>query len=101
VGLHRRPLGIPSTGIADSLGPFAMWPAFPTSDYYEPSAPSRSHQPTTDLPATILDGRRVGRLRDGSNVHHQPISGIGAQLCPCSLATSTPQAFPVSSSPTI
>ena len=25
---------------------------------------------------------------------HDPIGGFGAQLCPCSLATGTPQAFP-------
>src|SRR5512132_2991788 len=37
-----------STG---SLPPFAMWPAFPTSDYYEGSATPRGHQPTTCLPA--------------------------------------------------
>jgi hypothetical protein len=23
-----------------------------------------------------------------------PVDGMGAQLCPCSLATGTPQAFP-------
>jgi len=28
-----------------------MWPAFPTSDYYELSAPSHRRQPATDLPA--------------------------------------------------
>jgi len=37
-----------STG---SLPPFAMWPAFPTSDYYEGSATPQGHQPTTCLPA--------------------------------------------------
>src|SRR4051812_10121552 len=29
-----------------------------------------------------------------------PVGGIGAQLCPCSLAADTPQAFSVSSPPT-
>ena len=42
--------------------------------------------------------RRGGRPRDGSHVHHVPLDGVGAQLCPCSLATSTPQAFLVASS---
>jgi hypothetical protein len=37
-----------STG---SLPPFAMWPAFPTSDYYEGSATPYGHQQTTCLPA--------------------------------------------------
>ena len=76
-----------------------MWPAFPTSDYYEGSAPSRAHQSTTDLPAAALAGRRGGRSRDGSHVHHAPVDGGGAQLCSCSLATGTPQAFPVASPP--
>jgi hypothetical protein len=35
---------------AGSLPAFAMWSAFPTSDYYEGSAPSRNRQSTTDLP---------------------------------------------------
>ena len=34
-----------------------MWPAFPASDYYGSSAPSRRHQPTTDLPAHRPGGR--------------------------------------------
>ncbi|MDR2372862.1 MAG: hypothetical protein LBD77_01910 [Bifidobacteriaceae bacterium] len=42
---------------ADSLGSFAMRPAFPAPDYYEPSAPSRPRQPTVDLPARALAGR--------------------------------------------
>jgi hypothetical protein len=77
-----------------------MWPAFPTADYYESSAPSRDHQSTTDLPATALAGQRGGRPRNGSHVHHAPVDGGGVQLCPCSLATGTPQAFPVASPPT-
>ena len=76
-----------------------MWPAFPTSDYYEGSVPSQGHQPTAGLPAAGLAGRRGGRPQDGSHVHHRPIDGVGAQLFPCSLATSTPQTFPVASSP--
>jgi len=44
-----------------------MRPAFPTSDYYGPSAPSRRHQPTASLPTT------GGRHQDGSHVHHASI----------------------------
>jgi hypothetical protein len=51
------------------LDPFAMWPAFPTSDYYGSSAPPRRHQPTTDLPAHRPTGRRGRDGRDGSHVH--------------------------------
>ncbi len=29
----------------------------------------------------------------------EPFDGVGAQLCPCSLATTTPQAFIVASRP--
>jgi hypothetical protein len=37
---------------------------------------------------------------DSSHVHQQPIGQVGAQLYPDSLATPTPQAFSVASSPT-
>jgi hypothetical protein len=76
-----------------------VWPAFPTSDYYGGSVPSCDQQPTAGLPATGLDSRRGGRSQDGSHVHHQPIDGVGAQLFPGSLATGTPQTFPVASWP--
>ena len=72
------------------LSPFAMNPALPGSDYYEDSAPSWRQQPTADLPATR---RRGGQHQDGSHVHHQPIGEGGGQLCPGSIAMSTPQAF--------
>jgi hypothetical protein len=42
------------------LSPFAMWPAFPTSDYYEDPVPPPRRQSTTDLPASGLADRRVG-----------------------------------------
>src|SRR3954454_3458547 len=72
-----------------------MCPGFPDSDYYGPSAPFRRHQLTVHLPAATLDGCPDGRPRNGSRVHHAPVGGIGAQLFPCSLATGTPQTFPV------
>src|SRR5829696_6068948 len=70
-----------------------MRPAFPTSDYYEGSAPPQRQQPTACLPAN------GGQPQDGSHVHRRPIDGGGAQLCPCSLATSTPQTFLMASAP--
>jgi len=76
-----------------------MWPAFPASDYYEGSAPPSGRQPTAGLPLAALAGRRVGGPDGGSHVHHQPFDGIGAQLFPCSLATTTPQTFIVASGP--
>ena len=59
-----------------------MYRAFPGSDYYGPSVPPRRHQPTASLPATAQIGRREGRHRDGSHVHHVSIDGVGAQLFP-------------------
>ena len=43
---------------------------FPDLGLLRGSVPSRGHQPTTGLPATGLAGRRGGRPRDGSHVHH-------------------------------
>jgi hypothetical protein len=80
------------------LGPFALWPALPASDYYGPSAPTQRHRPATRLPC----GRQKPAARDrwvGSHVHSLPFDGVGAQLCPCGLATATPQAFTVASLP--
>ncbi len=79
------------------LGSFAMWPAFPTSDYYDPSAPFRPHRSATDLPTIRQSTGWVGDRRNGSHVHSEPFSGLGAQLCPCGLATATPQTFTVAS----
>lgn len=82
------------------LPPFAMRPAFPASDYYGGSAPCQGRQPTTDLPAAPLGAAREGRPGQGSHVHREPIGGVGAQLFPGSLATSTPQTFLAASPPT-
>ena len=70
-----------------------MRPAFPTSDYYEGSVPPQGQQPTASLPTNR------GQPQDGSHVHRRPIDGGGAQLFPCSLATSTPQTFLMASAP--
>jgi len=56
VGIHRRLLPCRSA-VAVWLSPFAMWPAFPASDYYEDSATPWRHQLTTSLPATPRWGR--------------------------------------------
>jgi len=51
-------------------------------------------------PARRRPGGAAGRaISGGSHVHHAPIDGVGDQLFPCSLATSTPQAFLVASPP--
>jgi hypothetical protein len=89
-----------NTSTAVLLSSFAMYAAFPRSDYYEDSVPPRGQQSTVDLPAAAPAGRRGGQPQGGSHVHHEPVSGLGAQLCPCSIATPTPQAFDVASGPT-
>jgi hypothetical protein len=50
------------------------------------------------LPSDRLAAGRVGDRHDGSHVHTEPFDGVGAQLCPCSLATATPQTFTVAES---
>ena len=82
------------------LDPFAMWPAFPTSDYYGSSVPSRRHQPATGLPAGQLAAGRRGAARMVPTFTFEPLDGVGAQLCPCSIAITTPQAFVMASRPT-
>lgn len=74
-----------------------MWPAFLAADYYDSSAPSRQQRSATDLPERELTTRWRWGCGDGSHVHLDPFRGLGAQLCPCDLATVTPQAFTVAS----
>ena len=76
-----------------------MRSAFPTSDYYGPSAPPLRHRPATNLPADQLAAGREGNRRDGSHVHLHPFDGVGAQLCSCTIATATPQTFTMASLP--
>jgi hypothetical protein len=49
--------------------------------------------------AAGLAGRARGCLVDGSHVHHAPLDGMGAQLFPGGLATTTPQHFVMASGP--
>jgi hypothetical protein len=76
-----------------------MWTAFPSSDYYEASAPSRIFNERRIYPANLYGTQVVGVMRDGSHVHCEPIDQLGIQLCPGSLATATPQFFTVASPP--
>ena len=50
--------------LADLLASFAMWPAFPCSDYYEASAPPRAHRSAAEpVPAPGPAARQPGRPR--------------------------------------
>ena len=64
-----------------SLGPFAMWSAFPASDYYGPSAPPRGHRPTTGLPTTT-HWVAEGRSRSGSHVTTSRSTGWASSSSP-------------------
>lgn len=74
--------------------PFAMYLAFPRSDYYEDSAPSQGHRPTTSLPAPGHDSRTEGRPQDGSHVHCDRSTSEAPSFSPCSIATGTSQSSP-------
>ena len=81
------------------LGPFPKWPAFAASQYYGPSAPSRPDRQAMRPPGPV---RRWRRRRSGGagtvpTFIREPFDGIGTQLCPCTIATTTPQAFTVAS----
>lgn len=67
ISCHRSPYA------ANSLPPFAMWSAFPTSDHYGRSATPRPAQSNTDLPALDPEGQATGQARDASHVHHTPV----------------------------
>jgi hypothetical protein len=58
---------------ANTLDPFAMWPAFPAPDYYGSSAPPRPRQPTTGLPTRLLAAAQARDDRDGSHVHSRSV----------------------------
>ncbi len=83
-------------GVAGSLRHVAGFPGLGLLRTLRPVAePSADGEPSRSRP-----GRPGGwGLGDGSHVHHQPVDGLGAQLFPCSLATGTPQSFPVASWP--
>lgn len=73
-----------------------MYAAFPRSDYYGSSAPHQQHRLATSRSFIANDGRSY---RSGSHVHFLPLTRLGAQLCPCSFAAVTPQAFTMASLP--
>ena len=50
-----------------------MGSAFPASDYYGSSAPSRRHRPAMRLPAGQPAAARKGDRRDGSHVHSRTV----------------------------
>jgi len=71
-----------------------MWTAFPSSDYYDPSAPPRRHQPATGLPADQLAAGRGGGQRDGSHVHSRTVRRVRRPTMPLRLRHEYAAGFP-------
>ena len=69
-----------------------MWPAFPTSDYYGPSAPPSRHQQTTCLAAADPDGRQVGAERTVPTFTTDRLTGSVPSFSPCRLVHGYPAA---------
>ena len=105
-GRVRRapPFGGASFGIAASFPsrnrcrPSPCARALPGSEYYGGSAPSRPDRPTVDpaRPST-LEARRQARTGTVPVFTADSLDEGGAQLCPCGIATATPQHFTVAS----
>jgi hypothetical protein len=71
-----------------------MYAALPRPEYYggsAPPAPSAGVAPIRPSPSWRegKDGTATG----SSHVHCCPVSGLGTRLCPCGIATATPQHF--------
>ena len=75
---------------------FAMWPAFPSSDYYGLSAPPRDVGRRRTCPPRDRLPYGEGDHQDGSHVHFHCSTGRRPAI-PCSIATATPQTFTAAS----
>ena len=93
VGIHRRAPGIPASSTANLLAPFAMCPPLACSDYYGASAPSRAFGRRRAYPTVQLDAGRRERHETVPVFDSESIDQLGTQLCPGSIATTTPQTF--------
>ena len=78
---YSRPTSRTASDAAVLLSAFAMWTAFPSSDYYADSATPRAHQPASGLAGLPPAARRA---RGASHVHHDPFDRVGSWLCPYS-----------------
>ena len=103
VGIHRRPPGIPVSTLP------ACWPPSPCGRLSRPpwrvvtpatttGPPPRPAPTAGNEPAPFRAGcPGGGRCRTVPTFASQPIDGVGAQLCPSGIATTTPWAFTVAS----
>ena len=80
------------------LPPFPMCTGFPRLGVLRRLRPV-STRSVDDGPSPTIraGGTDTGKSRDGSHVHCDSLDEGGAQLCPCGIATATPQHFTVAS----
>jgi len=76
-----------------------MYGPLARSDYYRASALPLPFDRRRTYPAGTMASHQRERLRDSSRVHEESIDQLGAQLCPGSIATATPQTFTMTSPP--
>src|SRR6266542_4666466 len=74
--------GSSSSSTANSLPSFALWSAFPTSDYYEGSVPLPSHQMTTLLPCLDSSIRHEGDSIAVPTFTTHRLTGVGSSFSP-------------------
>ena len=79
-----------------TLDPFAVYTAFPCSATTGPPPHSAGIDRRQVFPAMLAGTDEVV-----PTFTLEPFDGVGAQLCPCNLATATSQSFTVASRPTI
>jgi hypothetical protein len=99
-GIHQRLLSLQNLTCMNPLGPFAMYAAFPRSDYYEPSAPPEALGRRRAFPPppawTAGRGRKPGVVPTFTmNRSTKEVS----RFAPAAHATATPQTFTVASQP--
>jgi hypothetical protein len=97
--VHRRPPDLPVPALQ------ACWPPSPcgrlsrprTTTGPPPPSGANSRRQACPFPVWVTGGE--GGPRRVPTFTTQPVGGRGAQLCPCSIAMGTPQAFPMASWP--
>src|SRR5699024_6063539 len=101
IAVHRSSPMPPFLAVATAsypLGSFAMYEAFPCSDYYGPSATSCADRRTMRPPETMtLDGPTITGDARWFPRSLFTVGRLSAQLCSCDIATATPQAVNVAS----
>ena len=87
-----------SVTAASTLDPFALYTAFPMLGLLRVLRPTPSASTGDRSSPLRTTRRRTSRdQRSGSHVHSRTLQRGRSQLCPCNLATATPQSFTVAS----